>query len=267
MTVPVSLTVPQFADTPRGALEAAATAEELGLAGVFLFDHLIPIGDPHRPVLELAGLLGAMAATSSTIRLGTLVLRAPLRGAELSAAMIATASAVAGNRLVAGLGAGDSLSAEEERRYGLPARGLEARVEEVARTIRLLRDRSPGTGLWVGGRHPRMLEVAAEADGWNGWGISAGDLRAVAASLRARRPGLVVSWGGTLLIGTDSDEVAELVRRRGSDRGVVAGTPDELAAELTKTVDAGADELVVSVIPNRRDRWELFAGEVIPRLG
>lgn len=266
MTVPVSITVPQFADTHEGVIDATVAAQELGFAGVFMFDHLVPIGDPRRAVLELAALLGAAAASSETIRLGTLVLRSPLRGPEVSAAMIATASAIVGDRLVAGLGAGDSLSADEARRYGLPAPGLEERVNAVTRTIELVRSQSPEAAVWVGGRHPRVLDAAVEADGWNGWALTPEELAPVAGHLRSRRPRLLITWGGTLLIGSDSGEVADLVDRRGSDQGVVAGTPSQLAAALDRIVDAGADELVVSVIPNRRDRWEMFSASVLSRL-
>jgi alkanesulfonate monooxygenase SsuD/methylene tetrahydromethanopterin reductase-like flavin-dependent oxidoreductase (luciferase family) len=74
------------------------------------------------------------------------------------------------------------------------------------------------------------------------------------------------TWGGSVLIAPDSESLADLIVRRGGTEGVVAGTPEVVAASLNRLVAAGAEELVVSVLPNRRATWELFSAEVLPRL-
>ena len=53
----------RFATTPP-ALDAARRAEELGLDGVFVFDHLWPLGAPERPALSAFPVLGAVAAAT-----------------------------------------------------------------------------------------------------------------------------------------------------------------------------------------------------------
>jgi alkanesulfonate monooxygenase SsuD/methylene tetrahydromethanopterin reductase-like flavin-dependent oxidoreductase (luciferase family) len=68
----VGVTLPQFRDESDTALDAARRAEELGIDGVFCFDHLWPMGQPGRPALSSGPLLGALAASTSTIALGTL---------------------------------------------------------------------------------------------------------------------------------------------------------------------------------------------------
>ena len=60
----VGVTLPQFGDEADAALAAARRAEELGLDGVFCFDHLWPMGRPGRPALSPEPLLGAMAAST-----------------------------------------------------------------------------------------------------------------------------------------------------------------------------------------------------------
>lgn len=264
MTVRLSITAPQFSSTIEPVLEAARFVEEAGLDGLFLFDHLIPLGDPQRPVLELAATLGAVAASTSTILIGTLVLRAPLRGPEISAAVARTAAAVAGPRLVVGLGAGDRMSADEAHRYGGTHDSLPARVAAVRSTLEVLE----GTGVttWLGGTHERILALAPQADGWNGWALQAERMRDVAARLHADRPGLEISWGGSVVVGrdrTDLDDVLSLRQGRGGD---VTGTPDQVAAQLTALVEAGTRHFIVSVLPNTRRRWEIFARSVLPQL-
>ena len=71
----IGVTLPQFRDEADTALAAAVKAEELGVDGVFVFDHLWPMGQPGRPAISSGPLLGALAASTSTIHIGTLVAR------------------------------------------------------------------------------------------------------------------------------------------------------------------------------------------------
>ena len=82
VSVRVGLTLPSFVDDPEIPIAVARAAEAAGLDGVFVFDHLWR-GDPpnRRPALECFALLGAVAAETSRIHVGTLVARATLRPA------------------------------------------------------------------------------------------------------------------------------------------------------------------------------------------
>ena len=84
MSHPVSLTAPQFANRPDSILELARPIGSLGFTGMFVFDHLVPLGDPRRPVLEGAATLGAIGAVSAA-RVGSLVTRATLRDPSITA--------------------------------------------------------------------------------------------------------------------------------------------------------------------------------------
>lgn len=253
----ISLTGPQFSDSFEPLARCAAFAEDSGFDGVFLFDHLVPIGDHRRPVLEMAAALGALAAGTSRIGVGTLVMRAPMRGAELSAAVASAAAAVAGSRLIVGLGAGDRLSGDEDVRFGGGAASLEERLAAVRETAALMRRNVPETSIWVGGLHPAVRELAGEvADGWNGWMIDVDRFGAIARALPA---GVAATWGGAVVVGRDADDVDSAVRLRGSGDGALVGTVAQIAEELRRYVDCGARHLVLSVLPNRPERWEVAA--------
>lgn len=263
----VSVTLPQFTTDPAAAVESAVAADELGFDTVFLVDHLIPLGEPHRPVLELAATLGAVAAATRRIRVGTLVLRASLRGPAISTAIAGTAAALAPGRLVVGLGAGDSATAEEQRRFGLPGADLDRRIGQVAETVAGIRAVAPGASVWIGGSHRRIRELAAAtADGWNRWAGSEGDLRAEAASLGPVGPGFTVSWGTTVVLGATGGEVEATLAARSAGGDVLAGTPGVVAAGLERMVRAGAGHLTLSLLPRSVETLELFATAVRPRL-
>src|SRR3954467_6637254 len=97
MSVRVGLTLPSFVEDPEIPIAVARAAEAAGLDGVFVYDHLWR-GDPpnRRPALECFALLGAVAAETHTIRVGTLVARATLRPAATLANSFATAGRIAG---------------------------------------------------------------------------------------------------------------------------------------------------------------------------
>ena len=236
-----------------------------------MFDHLVPLGDPRRPVLEGAATLGAIAATSSA-RVGSLVTRASLRHPSITSGIGATLVAIAPGRSILGLGAGDSMSDDEALRYGLDRPGLAERIGLLEKTIELTRAAAPLLPIWVGGRHPRVRRVAAAAaDGWNAWGASPEQLTREADEVLAEagRP-IAITWGGGLIVAPDQKTLDEAVGARGgleaiAAAGLTAGTPGRLVDHLGE-LSTVADELVVSILPNLPENWELFSREVLPFL-
>jgi alkanesulfonate monooxygenase SsuD/methylene tetrahydromethanopterin reductase-like flavin-dependent oxidoreductase (luciferase family) len=256
------MTLPQFETGATLMITGAQMAEELGFSGVFAFDHLLPIVDPWRPVLECAASLGAVAAATTRVRVGTLVMRTAIRGPEATAAVGATLQALAPGRSVLGLGVGDRKSDQEAERFGMPLADLRSRLTETESAIRLARGICPQLPIWVGGRHPALRELANEAaDGWNVWGVTPEVFAKEGRGVRIKR-----TWGGAVLIAPDNQTLANLIARRGGTEGVVAGTPEVVCSSLNELVAAGAEELVVSVVPKRPATWKLFAAEVLPRL-
>lgn len=185
----LGVTLPQFRSDAHASLHAAASAEEFGFDGVFVFDHLWAIGSPGRPALAAFPLLGALTTTVSAIAVGTLVARIGLVPDAVLVNQFRTVHDIVGDRLIAGVGTGDRLSADENLAYGIaypPAVERRRRVGEVCDALR-----GHGITTWVGGVAEATRRVAvAHADALNLWEV---DLGVVAAERR-----LPVTWGGAL---------------------------------------------------------------------
>jgi len=158
--VRTGLILPSFSDTPDAALAVARLAEDVGVDGVFCYDHLWPMGRPDRPALAPFPLLGAVAVSTDRVTVGTLVARVGLVPDEVLVAEVEALSMLAPGRVVIALGTGDRLSAQENEAYGVPFAAPADRRSSLRRCIRLLRER--GVPVWIGGGSPRTVEVAEE---------------------------------------------------------------------------------------------------------
>jgi Luciferase-like monooxygenase len=195
VTIRVGLTLPSFVADPDVPIAVAHAAEAAELDGVFVYDHLWR-GDPpnRRPALECFALLGAVAAETRRIQVGTLVARATLRPPATLANAFATAHRVSTGRLIAAIGAGDSQSRAETEAYGLEFGSMVDRVAALHDAVRA----TAGNGfpVWVGGRAAQVREIVAIADGWNSWGADAELFAHQAALVRDVAPDATLTWGG-----------------------------------------------------------------------
>jgi hypothetical protein len=187
----VGITLPQFRDDADTALEAARRAEALGIDGVFCFDHLWPMGQPGRPALASGPLLGALAASTSTIRLGSLVARVGLVPDDVLVAVVASVSAISDGRFIAGIGTGDRLSRAENVAFGLPFEPADERRARLAAVASAVNDL--GIPVWVGGGLPKTVAVArllgAAVNLWEAAPLQVAELVA---------SGMEVTWGGPI---------------------------------------------------------------------
>ena len=156
----VGVTLPSFRDGAGPALDAAQAAEEAGLDGVFVFDHLWPLGRPDRPALSAFPLLGAVAAATDRVALGPLVARVGLVPDDVLVAELISLARLAPGRVVAGLGTGDEKSETENRAFGVAYESADRRRLALRRCARALRDR--GVDVWIGGGSVATDEIAAE---------------------------------------------------------------------------------------------------------
>jgi alkanesulfonate monooxygenase SsuD/methylene tetrahydromethanopterin reductase-like flavin-dependent oxidoreductase (luciferase family) len=252
VTLRVGVTLPQFRHEAEPAVAAAVAAEATGLDGVFVFDHMWPLGQPDRPALHSLVLLGALAAETSSVTVGPLVSRVGILPNAVLVHALASLHRMVGSRLLVTLGTGDERNRPENEAYGLGFPPVAERVAALVDCCRRLR--AEGVATWIGGRSRAVLRAVSEADGWNRWGADAPTFASETAELReavaiARGPAgeaggagdaPVVSWGGQVLLGRTQEEADEKLARFGPRPGLVHGTIADLAAHLAALSDAGA---------------------------
>src|SRR6266700_145638 len=177
--------------TFRDLRDLAQAAEGVGLDSIWLCDHLINRfpGREERGLWEVFTMLSALAATTTRITLGTIVVCTSFRPPALVAKMADTIDEISGGRLIMGLGAG--WHQPEYEAFGYPFDHLASRFEEAMQVIApllregrvdfqgqyyqvhdcVLRPRGPsrnGPAILIAGRRPRMLQLTAQyADAWN----------------------------------------------------------------------------------------------------
>jgi F420-dependent oxidoreductase-like protein len=99
----------------------ARQAERLGFESVWLFDHFHTIPEPTDEItFESFTSLSALAALTSRIRLGHIVICTAFRNPALTAKMISTMDAISGGRMELGIGAGWKRDEWLAYGYGFP---------------------------------------------------------------------------------------------------------------------------------------------------
>ena len=125
-------------DTPNVDLlfEMAEEAERIGLDSLWVGDSLLS-----KPRLEPITTLSAIAARTSTVRIGTAVLLAAMRNPVLLAHSVATLDIISRGRAILGMGVGgvfnDALK-KEWGAVGVLGKERAKRFEEIAEILRLL---------------------------------------------------------------------------------------------------------------------------------
>jgi probable F420-dependent oxidoreductase len=168
-------------------------AEENGIDSLWCADHLL-FQDEETPdrtdgIHEAWTVLTAVAAITSRVQIGPLVLCVPFRNPALTAKMAITLDEISGGRLILGLGCGwhepefEAFGYEYEHRVSQFAEALEIIVPllrgdsatfsgrwQRAVDARIIPPgpRPDGPPLLIAGKRPRMLElVARHATSWN----------------------------------------------------------------------------------------------------
>jgi len=268
--VKIGLTLPSFVADPAEVLSVVRAAEDAGLDGVFVYDHLFRLASDgrRRPALESTALLGAVAAATDRLHVGVLVERAALRPPAITALTFATAHRVSGGRLIGAVGAGDEESARENEEFGVPFGSFADRIARLRATVRATRDQ--GFPVWVGGLHREVRALAAaEADGWNRWGgpVERFALQAAEVAAAAVRSPFTCSWGGLVVLAPDDAAASEKAAAlRAPDHAVVGG-PASVAEVFADFAAAGAGWIVAGPVDARDPANAAVLGAVRARLG
>jgi len=262
--------LPQLRMSYETLLERTLAAERLGFDSVWLMDHLAAPALPEADCLEGWTLASALAARTSRIRIGHLVLCDAFRHPALLAKMAATLDVISGGRLELGLGWG-SVPGELEA-FGIGREPAAVRAARLAETLDVLRLLFGGEPVDYAGRffqlagacaRPRPLQdplpihlggagekltlplAARTASWWNCPSYAAERLAALApraapARISVQRPVALLRHE------RQRAHVTALAERRfGAWGGLLVGTAEELRERFAREAALGAELFVL----------------------
>ena len=197
-------------------LALAGACEQHGLEALFRSDHYESVtGMRQRGSLDAWATLAALAASTSRIRLGTLVSPATFRHPSVLAKSAATVDHVSGGRVELGLGAG--WHEGEHRAYGFEFPPTRVRMERLAEQLEIV-----------------TRSFAEEAFSFRGRHYQVEDLRALPKPVQRPRP--------TLLVGGAARPRSLALAARYADEYNLVGVPhDELPERRRWLLDAWRD--------------------------
>ena len=258
----------------------AIAADEHGLDSVWGADHLIFRDDGETEgIHECWTVLTAVAAVTSRVEIGPLVLALPFRNPALTAKMAAELDEVSGGRFILGLGCG--WHEPEFDAFGYPFDHRVSRFEEGMQIVApLVREgrvtfegryhraidaelrpptiREGGPPILIAGKQPRMLKLVVEhADQWNaawyGHPDQAAELRTRLANLRAaldeagRDPASLAITVGIFVAFDDADADGDIPDR------AIRGSVTDVGAALAGYADLDVSHLIVHLWPRSPD--------------
>ena len=281
---------PQFGFSYGDVLAVAREAERVGLRALWLSDHLFLNKDSTATnCLEAWSALAALAVDTKTIRLGTMVTSQSYRNPALLAKIAAGVDHMSNGRLEFGVGAGWKEVEYKAYGYDFPPAGT--RVDQLVETLEICtrmwtEDRATFAGkhyrienalcapkpvqrplpIWIGGRKPRILRIAAKwAQAFN-WLPEGGfptpeqvrggmrDIDLACVSVKRDPQTLRRSVFLYALIGEDerrsNEIVAEVAAKakqspdewRTARPGAMVGSPEQVATRLREHIAAGAQD-------------------------
>ncbi len=262
--------------------ELAQAAERAGLDSLWLCDHLI-YRFPEREekgIWEIFTMLSGLAARTTRITLGTIVVCTSFRPPALVAKMADTIDEISGGRLILGLGAG--WHQPEYEAFGYPFDHLASRFDEAIQIIApllreghvdfqgkyyqvnncVLRPRGPsrnGPSILIAGGRPRMLKLTARyADAWNtAWHVDPAvvkeryaEFQQVTADVEQHAPAVELTVGTVVKLLAPGEDAGEAK--------AISGTPEAIASSLHHFADEGTGHLIVQLSPLSVESIEQF---------
>ena len=191
-------------------LAMAETAERLGFEALFTSDHYLSVqGDAGRGASDAWTMLSALAARTSTIRLGTLVSPVTFREPALLAKAATTVDHVSGGRVELGMGAG--WWEEEHRSHGFTFPPVAERFERLEEQLAIVEGLLTQERFSFAGTHYRLQD----APFW---------------PKPFQRPRMPIVLGGT----TVGPRMQRLVATYADEFNTVGGTPKEVRERIDR---------------------------------
>ena len=230
----------------------AQGCEEHGIPTLFRSDHYMNLDGQHpdRGSLDAWATLTALAAITSTVRLGTMVSPATFRHPSELAKVVATADHVSGGRIDLGLGAG--WHEREHEAYGFPFAGTRTRVDVLEEQLQVV------LGAWT-----------QAPFSFSGAHYTLEDLDAQPKPVQSPRPPLIMG-------GSAGPRSVALAARYADEYNTPFATLDDVRTRRDAVIGAceaaGRDPLAFSVMTGflvGRDESELRdrAGRLAERIG
>ncbi len=254
----------------QDAQTLAVKAEELGLDGVFIPDHILAPAatrqhyGAHWP--DPFSVLAYLAGRTRRIQLGASVIVLPYRHPLVTAKAAATVDQLSGGRFVFGVGVG--WDEEEFRSLGLPFRQRGEMSDEYIRIIKAAWGsdlpsfqgkfvtlggagfaprpiQTPHPPIWVaaspgGLSQPSIRRVAALGDAWHPLGLSLDDLEKGIAQVRAEAARLGRAAGPAF---APRNALALTSEKKGGTRAAFQGSPAEVAGDIRRARGLGVEYL------------------------
>ena len=266
-------------ERPWAEIKTLASAIEAdGWDGLWYADHYMPNTEDGEPaagdVHECYAMLAALAATTSRIRLGSLVTPTTMNHPALIANRAATIDRISNGRFVLGMGAGWQVN--EHKAFGIDLFEAGPRVDRFAEAIEIVsrmlsEERVSFTGkhftitnapcepkpvqsplpILVGTGGPRMLRLTARfAQEWNTWGTpdtAAPVMKNLVAACEkeGRDPATIRKSVQALVFITPDEATTESLRSKVPIERSIVGTTSQLVDEVKRYVDLGFDEICV----------------------
>ena len=229
--------IDESSQTREQLIHNARQAERLGYATWLIRDHFIQ-GDFRHQLAPIAA-LATVAAVTSTLRIGSLVIDNDYRHPAVLAKEAATLDLLSGGRLELGLGAG--WLRDEYEQTGIPFDSPGVRIERMQEAIQVLK------GLF-----------AAEPFSFSGKHYTITNLDSFPKPAQKPRPPLLIGAGGKRMLtiaGQEADIIGILASALGN--GAMEDVPsDRLAASVAQKVEwirqaAGTrfDQIELSLVP------------------
>ena len=266
----------------------ATTAEAAGFDALFRSDHYMSLdGGARHGSLDAWATINALAAVTTTLRLGTLVSPATFRHPSVLAREVVTADHVSGGRVELGLGAG--WHEGEHRAFGFPFDTVKDRFDRLTEQLEIVHRswtegpfdfegrfyrleqadplpkpvQDPHPPLIAGGSaKPRGVALAARwADEYNTVYATVEECRerrerVAAACAEAGRDPIRFSLMTSFAINGDPG---------GHHPAWIVGTLDQMAAQLRALEEAGVERVMLQHLQHHDlDAVELIGRELIP---
>ncbi len=296
----VGLAIPTAAPDvlPNTAIEFGRRAEAAGASSLWVMDRIV--FDNYDPLITL----GALAAITTRVRLGTCVLLSTLRPPAVLAKMIGSLDRMTGGRMTIGIGAGSR--ADDFAAAGTPYEHRGGRAEELVKIMRLAWSGEPvrysgkhyqidvghigprpvqeHLPIWFGGSaDSAMRRIARIGDGYigsssggpNGFREKWAQITSHAESI-GRDPATITPAALVYCcVDDDRARAIELASAyftnyygpgRRDTAGFMLGTPDECVRVAEDYFAAGVQTLIVGSVTADIAHFERLCNEVVPRL-